>query len=204
MVKPLSLAMVLGLAATSVAQTTAQRAMRFAAMDTNRDGVITRQEWRGSAQSFATHDWNGDGILSGDEVRPGGRRAAPSEPETFESPSREYTFTDWTARGFAGLDHNRDGRVTRDEWHFAVEDFRRADHNGDGWLSRAEFTASDLVDDDRGDRFSNLTTAACHERSGTGRPTASHGWTTIVTAYSRARKCAAETSRRRICSRAST
>src|SRR5678815_3623144 len=35
--------------------------IRFAEMDENGDGVITRAEWRGSARSFATHDWNGDG-----------------------------------------------------------------------------------------------------------------------------------------------
>ena len=49
---------------------------RFRGMDRNRDGVITRAEWRGSAQSFRNHDWNGDGRLSGDEIRPGAQRAA--------------------------------------------------------------------------------------------------------------------------------
>ena len=48
--------------------------MRFQGMDTNRDGVITRQEWRGNARAFNNNDWNGDGILSGDEVRPGAQR----------------------------------------------------------------------------------------------------------------------------------
>ena len=37
-------------------------------MDTNRDGVITRSEWRGSPQTFDVRDWNNDGVLSGDEV----------------------------------------------------------------------------------------------------------------------------------------
>src|SRR5215210_6759662 len=45
--------------------------MRFRAMDSNNDGVVTRAEWRGSARSFAEHDWNEDGVLSGDEVRIG-------------------------------------------------------------------------------------------------------------------------------------
>ena len=77
----LSIVLVLILAAVpTAAQDKSQRTIRFAAMDENRDGVITRQEWRGSAQSFQTHDWNGDGVLSGDEVRatissPTGRHA---------------------------------------------------------------------------------------------------------------------------------
>jgi hypothetical protein len=160
MVKQLSLAIVLGLAAASAAaQTPAARNMRFAAMDANRDGVITRQEWRGNAQAFAAHDWNNDGILSGEEVRPGGRRdASTPAPGGFGSAARDYPFTDWTASGFASLDHNRDGRITRDEWHFAAEDFRRADHDGDGAVTRAEFTGNDLPGASRGGRFDGQDT----------------------------------------------
>lgn len=153
MLKQLSLSLAFGLAATTAAaQSTPQRNMRFAAMDVNSDGVITRQEWRGSAQSFATHDWNNDGILSGEEVEPGGRRNAQA-PGTFDPAARDYQFTDWTRRGFESLDHNRDSRITRDEWHFSIDDFRRADHNGNGVLTLAEFTGSDLADGDRGGRF---------------------------------------------------
>lgn len=36
---------------------------RFQGMDQNRDGVISRAEWRGSEQSFRRHDWNNDGVL---------------------------------------------------------------------------------------------------------------------------------------------
>jgi hypothetical protein len=152
--------MVLSLAAMPAAAQQPQRTIRFAAMDENRDGVISRQEWRGSAQSFRTHDWNGDGVLSGDEVRVGARRSNdPREPDPFDSDQRDYQFTDWTARGFTAVDHDRNGRVTRDEWHFDIEDFRRADHNRDGWLSRAEFLGGDeSTDDDRGDRFDYLDT----------------------------------------------
>jgi hypothetical protein len=38
-------------------------------MDTDRDGVVTRAEWRGSDQAFRNHDTNSDGVLSGAEVR---------------------------------------------------------------------------------------------------------------------------------------
>lgn len=131
-------------------------AIRFAEMDRNDDRVITRAEWTGSDRSFAVHDWNGDGILSGDEVRVGASRPRAATDPIFDSGEREYQFDDWTARGFAGLDHNRDGKITRDEWHFDRETFRRADHNGDGAVSRAEFLTEDQADDDRGDQFDNL------------------------------------------------
>jgi hypothetical protein len=38
-------------------------------MDTDRDGVVTRAEWRGSDEAFRKYDTNDDGVLSGGEVR---------------------------------------------------------------------------------------------------------------------------------------
>jgi hypothetical protein len=131
-------------------------AIRFAAMDRNNDGRITRAEWNGSDRSFAVHDWNGDGVLSGEEVRVGAVRPRTAAEPPFDVEEREYQFDDWSVQGFTALDHNRDGRISRDEWHFDRETFRRADHNGDGVLSRAEFLSEDQVDDDRNDSFAFL------------------------------------------------
>ena len=142
-------------AATAAAQTDSREQMRFKNMDRNADGRISRSEWRGSTQSFAVHDWNKDGVLSGDEIRVDGRRRASAEDRTdFDSAVREYQFDDWTARGFNALDHNRDNRITADEWHFDREGFVRADHNRDGVLTRSEFLND--VADDRSDRFRYL------------------------------------------------
>lgn len=141
------------LAQGSDERSAARDSMRFRAMDQNGDGVITRREWRGSDQSFRVHDWNGDGVLSGDEVRVGATR--PTNTNEDYNPSRRPMFYDWNQRGFANLDVNRDGRVTRDEWHYDLESFRRADQNGDDELSRAEFLNGD-TDVDREDRFEYL------------------------------------------------
>ena len=130
--------------------------IRFQEMDKNNDRVIARSEWQGSEESFRLHDWDGDGILSGDEVRLGASRAQRADDQDFDEADREYRFDDWTARGFAALDHDRSGFVERGEWHFDRESFRRADHNNDGKVSRSEFLASDNLDDDRGDRFVDL------------------------------------------------
>src|SRR5438128_1602171 len=114
-------------------------------MDVNHDGIVTRAEWTGTAASFRIHDWNDDGMLSGDELRIGRGRGHQTrrEAEEFDSGYREYEYTDWTAEGFAALDHNRDNRITRDEWHFARDSFLLADHDHNGWLSRAEFLGED-------------------------------------------------------------
>jgi Ca2+-binding EF-hand superfamily protein len=124
--------------------------IRFRNMDRNNDGIITRDEWRGSAQSFRVHDWNQDGMLSGNEIRIGGRRDQTDERD-FD-PTTPDEFFDWTEAGFTRLDRNRDGRVVRTEWPFNTESFYRADRNRDNVLSRAEFLGQD-VDDDREDRF---------------------------------------------------
>jgi Ca2+-binding EF-hand superfamily protein len=128
--------------------------MRFAAMDQNNDGRISREEWRGSDRSFDVHDWNGDGVLSGDEVRPGAQRNTQWE-QADHNAGRYERYVSWTASGFSSLDHNRDRRITPNEWHFDRETFRRVDSNRDGALDQQEFLGAN-VDDDRGDNFDDL------------------------------------------------
>ena len=89
--------------------------MRFAAMDRNNDGVISRDEWRRSPRSFEVHDWNGDGVLADDEVRIGAQRNTDTQYADHD-PSRAERYLSWTDAGFANLDHNRDRRITADEW----------------------------------------------------------------------------------------
>jgi Ca2+-binding EF-hand superfamily protein len=131
-------------------------AERFRTMDQDRDGVITRSEWRGSRQSFDVHDWNRDGVLSGDEVRPGARRQQPWPDDPDDNATANSQLYDWTPQRFRDLDHDRDGRIERDEWHFDAELFRRIDSDRDGSVSRREFLGVGGDDDDRDDRFSDL------------------------------------------------
>ena len=146
----------LGLAApivpTAEAQSQPVSRMRFQALDRNNDGRITRDEWNGNDRSFQNHDWNGDGVLSGVEVRPGGTRdteLADHDPNRFE---RNLS---WTQSAFTTYDHNRDGRISSNEWHFDLETFRRVDRNRDDALSREEFLGTG-VDDMRDDNFDDM------------------------------------------------
>ena len=146
----------LGMAAGPIASAEGQQSsrMRFEAMDTNHDGRITRDEWTGSNQSFVNHDWNGDGVLSGDELRIGGQRT--TDYGTADHPPNRYEQEiSWTEQGFHDLDHNRDGRLTANEWHFDLETFRRIDRNRDNAISVGEFLGANR-DDDRDDRFDDL------------------------------------------------
>jgi Ca2+-binding EF-hand superfamily protein len=128
--------------------------MRFEAMDTDRNGIIERSEWRGNDRSFANQDWNGDGQLSGDEVRIGARRNNNWE-QSDHLPNRFERYVSWTQTGFNNLDHNRDRRISENEWHFDRETFRRVDRNRDGALDQTEFLGGE-VDDARDASFDDL------------------------------------------------
>ena len=100
--------------------------MRFAGMDRDGNGVITRNEWSGNDTSFANHDWDRNGVLSGDEIRPGAAR-----PGRGNDDARLHQW-----------DINRDGALSRSEWRGTTEAFNRLDINHDGVLSRSELPAS--------------------------------------------------------------
>jgi hypothetical protein len=104
---------------------------RYSEMDYNGDGVITRGEWRSSAQAFTNADWNGDGILSGDEVR--ANTATPRR----RSQTDQQLRTQRTSR-FRSMDRNRDGYVVRGEWTGSEEEFQALDQDYDYVLSRVE------------------------------------------------------------------
>jgi hypothetical protein len=128
-----------GVAVGTIRVTAAQAAggargsMRFAGMDANGDGVITRAEWRGNDQSFRAQDGNGDGILSGNEVRPGAARAAGGDPDWIDEDR------------FAFLDINNNGRVERSEWNASPTTFEWLDRNNDNVLTRTEVDGNERV-----------------------------------------------------------
>jgi len=133
---------------------TRQEPIRFSGMDKNSDRIIQREEWQGSNRSFSNQDWNGDGVLSGEEVRAGAQRNTNWE-EADHDPSRAERNLSWTPTAFANLDHNRDGRLTANEWHYDLETFRRVDSNRNQSLSRAEFQGENN-DDGRDSNFDDL------------------------------------------------
>jgi len=97
-------------------------------MDRNKDGVITRQEWRVSIErSFDNHDRNGDGVLSGNEVGAGAPCGEYDDQESRRSDP------------FGAFDRNNDGVISRSEWTGMVEDFNRLDDDQNGILSLEEF-----------------------------------------------------------------
>lgn len=144
-------------AAQGQGQGRGRQATRISDMDRNGDGVVTREEWRGSDRAFQLQDWNNDGRLSGDELRPGASRNGPPSSRADQEPRQDAQFGDWTAEAFSDIDRNRDGRIARDEWRYDQESFARADRNRDAVLSRAEFLGDDdNVESIRNRRFNEM------------------------------------------------
>jgi Ca2+-binding EF-hand superfamily protein len=116
--------------AASPSSTSRNRDMRFPTLDANRDGVVSRGEWRGNNNSFRVRDWNGDGVLSGDEVRMG------ANPPDDSLEARDFAMTPDDRFGYLDADNN--GSVSESEWDGTLDAFDRLDLNRDGRLSAAE------------------------------------------------------------------
>jgi Ca2+-binding EF-hand superfamily protein len=106
-------------------------AQSYDRLDRNRDGQITRQEWRGSMQQFRDRDWNRDGVLTGDEIS--GRR---------DESSRNRSSASGTS-AMNNLDSNNSGRVEGYEWPYNANIFHQLDRNGDSVLSQNELRNMD-------------------------------------------------------------
>ena len=132
---PLQMALAASILASA---TNAQAQMRYQAMDTNNDGVITRDEWRGTDRAFRNEDWNGDGLLSGEEVRRGARRQNWSQD--WNRDGRVDNMDIQISQRFRGYDMNNDNRVARSEWPGDARLFTRLDTTRDGYLSIQEYT----------------------------------------------------------------
>ena len=116
-------AMLAAVCVVGISTASAQDRSQFRGLDRNGDGVITRAEWRGNAQSFRVHDLNGDKVITCEEMRIAENRSG----------------TLWTSQDFGVLDRNGDGRVTRYEWRSAYGVFDTVDRNRDDVITRAEF-----------------------------------------------------------------
>jgi hypothetical protein len=111
-----------------------RRQARFRGMDTNRDGVITRQEWRGNDQSFRQHDTNRDGVLSGNEIWT--KSGNDAEGQDWRSRADRDNVL---AQTFRRSDANGDGIISRSEWASDSASFNRVDVNRDGVVTEREF-----------------------------------------------------------------
>jgi len=93
-------------------------AEKFARMDKNRDGKVTRDEWVGPPEVFQKLDRNDDGAITKDEL--------PS-PEKGDIQAR-----------LQKMDANGDKKISKEEWQGPPQLFTRIDTNQDGFLTLEE------------------------------------------------------------------
>jgi Ca2+-binding EF-hand superfamily protein len=111
----------------------------FMALDRNRNGRVTRGEWRGDVATFRRVDRNRDNQITRAE---------------FLNANAGFDV-DVDATDFEALDDDYNGRIDRPEWNGTRAMFDRLDANRDGWLSRRELAANDVAVA-TGDDFGNV------------------------------------------------
>lgn len=114
----------------------------LARIDTNGDGVISREENRAGAEAaFARMDTNGNGTIDADERR--GPQARAGQREQGKKMGR-HGGGGARQGGIAAMmgDSNRDGTITRAEYDSqSAERFAMLDTNKDGQIDPAEIKA---------------------------------------------------------------
>lgn len=103
----------------------------FRRFDTNEDGRITAEEWKGRPEFFERLDENKDGVITREELTPKG----PAGERRGKGPDRRSGKD--SASFLEKYDGNRDGQVTKEEFPHERR-FSEIDADGDGILSGAE------------------------------------------------------------------
>ena len=106
---------------------------RILGMDANKDGVVSREEWKGKPKYFDSIDTDKDGVLSKQEIDALAKRA--QRRGRWKSRPSDALFRRMDADG--------DKKITKEEWKLNPDLFARFDANSDGVITPDEVMPSD-------------------------------------------------------------
>ncbi len=123
----------------------------FDTFDSNYDGVVTQEEFRGGADVFGLLDKDSDGRITTDELGlPTTWKPDPSRARREPARGRGGAAPGRPRGGFLErireMDANGDGRVESSEWTGRPDAFRRLDANGDGSLDASDLRGAPRPD----------------------------------------------------------
>ena len=104
-------------------------------MDTDGDGTVAREEWKGPAVAYDQIDANHDARLTADEIAAG--ISAGNEPKVK------------LMSAIKSFDKDRDSKISRDEWTGPEKQFESTDANQDGQLTVFELATAQVKQMDR-------------------------------------------------------
>jgi Ca2+-binding EF-hand superfamily protein len=126
---------------------------RFARMDRNRDGVISRGEWSDST-AFRTVDRNNDGVVTLREYL--NAPVVYEQPSGYNPPAGYDQYGTSRSTQFDDLDRNGNGYIERREWPYNLTEFDAMDRNGDGRLMPYEYDDAQVTTRGTNDEFRRL------------------------------------------------
>ena len=107
--------------------------------DTDGDGKVSSEEFKGPKQLFSRADANADGFLDRSELEAASKKLAKlvgdGGPQGGQGGGGARNLGQLIKRA----DANGDGKVSREEWPGRPQGFDRMDKNGDGYLDESDF-----------------------------------------------------------------
>ena len=177
--------------AMGAAGTPGEQIQRLKAMDTDKDGTITKAEFKGQPAMFARLDKNQDGVISADEMPTGAPATAKAaaRPVSGELGLRlkamdvngDGKLSKAEFKGneamFDQLDLNKDGSITGDEQSQAAQALKTRlqamDSDGDGKITKDEYKGSaesfDRLDINKDGVISKDDSPAQNPKTATGK-----------------------------------